>query len=89
MKHVNRWTLIIALGVIVTTGGQLCAQTAAQKPKPASGQQALQQNQDMNIRAYIELLRTDVKSQAKSIIAEVMDFSGYEAERFWPIYKDY
>ncbi len=89
MKHANHWTLTIALGVFAVTGTQVCAQTAAQKPKPAVGQQALQQNQDMNIRAYIELLRTDVKSEAKSILAEVMNFSGDEAEKFWPIYKEY
>ncbi len=89
MKQTKRWTVIIALSLLVAAGNQIFAQTAAQNPKPAASQQAQPSNQDLNIRAYMELLRTDVKSQAKSILAEVMDFSGDEAEKFWPIYKEY
>lgn len=38
---------------------------------------------------FIELLRKDVRSQKKQIIAENMDLSDAEAEKFWPIYDQY
>ena len=37
----------------------------------------------------IELLRKDVRSQKKQIIAENMDLSDAEAEKFWPVYDRY
>jgi len=44
-----------------------------------------QQNPD----DFIDLLRKDVRSQKKQIIAENMDLSDAEAEKFWPVYDRY
>src|SRR4051794_35338053 len=44
-------------------------------------------NQDLNIRAYIELLRTDVKKSKSQIIGEVMQLDADQSAKFWPIYK--
>jgi hypothetical protein len=38
---------------------------------------------------FIELLRKDVRSQKKQIVAENMDLSDAEAEKFWPVYDRY
>jgi Spy/CpxP family protein refolding chaperone len=38
---------------------------------------------------FIELLRKDVRSEKRQIIAENMDLSDAEAEKFWPIYDRY
>ena len=38
---------------------------------------------------FIELLRKDVRSQKKQIIAANMDLSDGEAEKFWPVYDQY
>jgi len=38
---------------------------------------------------YIELLRSDVRTQRVAIITEVMQFTQEEADLFWPIYKEY
>jgi Spy/CpxP family protein refolding chaperone len=38
---------------------------------------------------FIELLRKDVRSQKKQIIAENMGLSDAEAEKFWPVYDQY
>jgi hypothetical protein len=38
---------------------------------------------------FIELLRKDVRSQKKQIIAENMGLSDAEAEKFWPVYDRY
>ena len=39
--------------------------------------------------AYVELLRSDVKTQRVAIITEVMQFSDSASAVFWPIYRDY
>ena len=39
--------------------------------------------------AYIELLRSDVKTQKVAIVTEVMQFTNEEAEVFWPVYREY
>jgi len=38
---------------------------------------------------YLELLRTDLKKEKVAIITEAMEFSPAEAEKFWPIYREY
>lgn len=38
---------------------------------------------------FVELLRKDVRSQKKQIIAENLDLSDAESEKFWPIYDRY
>jgi hypothetical protein len=39
--------------------------------------------------AYIELLRSDVKTKKVAIITEVMQFTNEEAKAFWPVYREY
>src|SRR5262249_44931846 len=46
-------------------------------------------NEDMNLRAYMELLRTDVRKQKTNIMGQVMQFDTDEASKFWPIYNEY
>jgi hypothetical protein len=38
---------------------------------------------------FVNLLRKDVRSQKKQIIAENMGLSDAEAEKFWPVYDQY
>ena len=44
---------------------------------------------DANIRAYIELLRTDIKGAKSQVMAEVMQLDAEQAAKFWPVYKDF
>ncbi|MEE8478129.1 MAG: hypothetical protein V3S19_07145 [Gemmatimonadales bacterium] len=39
--------------------------------------------------AYVELLRSDVKTQRVAIITEVMQFSDSASALFWPVYREY
>ena len=39
--------------------------------------------------AYIELLRSDVKTKKVAIITEVMHFTNEEAKAFWSVYREY
>jgi len=38
---------------------------------------------------FVDLLRKDIRSQKKQIIAENMGLSDTEAEKFWPVYDQY
>ena len=67
----------------------LCASPAlalAQQPaKPA----AADDTRDVNLRAYAELLRSDLRAQKVAIITEVMEFTEAEDAKFWPVYREY
>jgi hypothetical protein len=74
--------------VLALAGIQSFAQTAARKSaieiKPTQAT-----DQDLNIRAYIELLRSDVRSQATAIVQDLMQLTESEGNKFWPIYREY
>ncbi len=93
MKHLYRGATIWALSAFLLAGSQAFAQAgskpAAQKPKALEDQTRQASDKDLNIRAYIELLRSDVKSQATAIIAEVMQFDDVQSAKFWPIYREF
>jgi hypothetical protein len=57
------------------------AAATAQDPDPNS--------QDLNLQAYIELLRSDVRSKKVLVMTEVMSFTEEEDAKFWPIYREY
>jgi len=38
---------------------------------------------------YLELLRSDIKTNTVAILTEVMELSDAEGEKFWPIYRQY
>ena len=44
---------------------------------------------EQNLRAYIELLRSDLRTQKIAIITEMMGFTEAEDAAFWPIYREY
>jgi hypothetical protein len=48
-----------------------------------------QQTKTLNLSAYAELLRSDVRAQKIAIITEVMGFTEKEDAVFWPIYREY
>jgi len=57
----------------------------AQAPKPAT----VDDTRDVNLRAYVELLRSDVRAQKVAILSEMMEFTEDEDTKFWPIYREY
>jgi hypothetical protein len=58
---------------------------------PASAQQptAGRDTRQANLRAYVELLRSDVRAQKVAILTELMAFTEAEDRAFWPIYREY
>ena len=74
-----RWTM--GAVVVLSMAGSL----GAQSPAPADRQQ----DTTLNLSAYAELLRSDVRTLKVAIITEVMGFTEAEDGAFWPIYRDY
>ncbi len=65
------------------------AQTSAPKTAAKTNQATRPSDQELNIRAYVELLRSDVRARATSVVQEVMQLSDSEGAKFWPIYREY
>ena len=57
---------------------------SASAQAPAEGE-----DRSLNLSAYAELLRSDVRAQKVAIITEVMGFTEKEDAAFWPIYREY
>jgi len=58
---------------------------AAQTPAPLTADA----NREQNLTAYTQLLRTDIRAQKAAVIAEVMQFTPEENDKFWPLYREY
>ena len=54
-----------------------------------SPQATEQDTKTLNLSAYAELMRSDVRAQKVAIITEVMGFTEAEDAAFWPIYREY
>src|SRR5215470_3665022 len=55
----------------------------------ANSQPVAQPASDSDIDQYIDLLRKDIRSVKKQVIAANLDLSDDEAVKFWPIYDQY
>ena len=64
----------------------MAGSVAAQTP---SVQASEKEAKTLNLTAYAELLRSDVRAQKVAIITEVMHFTEAEDSAFWPIYREY
>jgi hypothetical protein len=69
------------MAAIVILTGISPSQSSAQTPSNNSAQS--QTDQD------IDLLRKDIRSQKKQIIAANLQLTDQEAEKFWPLYDQY
>ena len=65
------------------------APTQAKPAAPTQGANAAADTRDVNLRAYVELLLSDVRSQKVAILTEMMGFTEQEDATFWPIYREY
>ena len=84
-------TILIAAGLALLNV-PAPAQTASRtNPSAAAGlgKAGASDNEAMNIRAYIELLRSDVKKSKSEIMGDIMQLDADDAAKFWPIYKDF
>ena len=61
--------------------------TKPEQDPPAAG--AIDDTRETNLRAYTELIRSDLRTQHVAIITAVMEFTEEEDARFWPVYREY
>ena len=47
------------------------------------------EGREANLRTYVELMRSDIRTQKVAIITEMMAFTEAEDKAFWPIYREY
>jgi hypothetical protein len=88
MKRVVTVVAAVWLTVTLSPVGQTPEKGGAAKPAGPQRPAALS-NEDMNLRAYMELLRTDLRRQKINLMDQVMQFDTDEAAKFSPIYKEY
>ena len=90
--------LAVLLGSLAIVATLTSAQTAKPSATPAQAPKAPAapapkagptDPREVNMRAYVELLRSDVRSQKVAIFTEMMDFTEAEDAAFWPIYRAY
>src|SRR5213596_1917059 len=84
----------LAAVLVLTMAGALpaVAQTKSAPPKSPSARPAPPpgaQTETLNLTAYAELLRSDIRTQKIAILTEMMEFSEKEDAVFWPIYREY
>jgi hypothetical protein len=60
------------------------AAAAAQPPGPA-----VEDTKTLNLAAYAELLRSDVRTQKIALLTELIGLSDAEDKVFWPLYRDF
>ena len=69
-------TLVLLMAGITAVGAQ----------SPQAGEK---ETKTLNLTAYAELLRSDVRVQKIAILTELMGFTEAEDAAFWPIYREY
>ncbi len=75
----NLLAISVAAVVMLTTSAR--GQSSAPQPATASAQSSVEQD--------IDLMRKDVRSQKKQIIAANLQLTDAEAVKFWPLYDQY
>ena len=89
--------LVTGCLMIVLGGPALAAAQAAPAAKPATppasqtptAPAASGDTRNQNLRAYVELLRSDVRGQKVAILTELMELTEAQDTVFWPIYRQY
>jgi hypothetical protein len=72
---------IACLGVLALANLAAVAQTPSE-PTPQEAQEA-------NLKAYISMMRQDLKKDKVSILTELMGLDTQESAKFWPVYSEY
>lgn len=71
-------------GIVIVIVLCIAGRAGAQAPAPSDRGQ----DTALNLSAYSELLRSDVRASKVAIITEVVGFTEAEDRAFWPIYRE-
>lgn len=84
-RNTHPLALICTLGLLVSFPKALCQTPGPANPPTRPSTQEVVAPSDMEI----DLLRRDLRSQKKQIIAANVKLTDKEAEKFWPLYDQY
>jgi|SRR5277367_6323604 hypothetical protein len=82
----------VAVVLLPTLNLAFCQDTTSRKDRPAASvakSAAHGDDDQLQIDQDIKLLRENLRSQKKEIVAANMQLTGTEAEKFWPVYDQY
>ena len=74
---------------IILTGTFVLLVAGARPAAAQTSAGSADKDKNLNLTAYAELLRSDVRTQKVAILTEVMGFTEAEDKAFWPIYREY
>src|SRR5271165_3427746 len=86
IRRIGATVSALALTLLLIGSVTASAQDNAAKPNAPAG--ADQQNPPIT-DADIQMLRKNLRSERKQVIAANMKLTGAEAEKFWPVYEQY
>ena len=81
-------TVVLALTSVLPLSAQRASGQAPKQPESATRAVTYQDTQSSPDQD-IEMLKNNLRSQKKLIVAENMDLTDAEAEKFWPVYDRY
>ena len=73
--------------VLLAMSGLCTYGQTSQAPQPST--LAERDARSLNLTAYTELLRSDVRAEKVAILTEVMQFTEAEDKVFWPVHREY
>jgi hypothetical protein len=88
MNQKNFLAIILTL-VVFASEHSVLAQNSTSAKKDAAKTSASNDPSQASPDDFVDLLRKDIRSQKKQIVAENMGLSDAEAQKFWPVYDQY
>jgi hypothetical protein len=85
----KKFLVITLTSVMFASASSVLAQNSTSAKKNAVKSPAPIDASQASPDDFVDLLRKDIRSQKKQIIAENMELSDAEAEKFWPVYDQY
>ncbi|HXM10794.1 MAG TPA: hypothetical protein VN946_12660 [Terriglobales bacterium] len=85
----KKFLVIVVTFVAFVSASSVLAQNSTSAKKDAVKTSASNDSPQASPDDFVNLLRKDVRSQKKQIIAENMGLSDAEAQKFWPVYDQY
>ena len=81
-------TAIAALLLLVAGSAALSQSTPVSASAGADQRRSSGGRRD-NVQEYVKLLRADIHAEKTKILGSAMQLDAAQAEKFWPIYRDY
>jgi Spy/CpxP family protein refolding chaperone len=85
----KKFLVITLMLVAFASANSALAQNSPSQKKDAVKPSVTNDGAERSPDDFMQLLRKDVRSQKKQIIAENMDLTDTEAQKFWPVYDQY